>query len=120
MSAMSKTTIRFLKTVVAILKEYQSEKRNYSRTVILNPPPTERDVWEMAYWIHEVTKNDSLNTFSLKIGVDVGDKWAQIELEDRFPDDTQRAIRMLEHAITPSTDERPVFDIKTTNVFLKE
>jgi hypothetical protein len=117
---MSKTTTRFLQHVVAVLKEYQSEKRSYSRTVIVRPPPTEQDVWMIAYWVDAITKNDSLHGFSLKIGIEVGNAWASIELEDRYPQETERVIGMLELAIQPPKDKESVFDIKTTKVLMRD
>ena len=120
MSAMSKTTTRFLEHVVAVLKEYQSEKRSCYRTVIVRPPPTEQDVWTITYWVDAITKNDSLHHFSLKINIEAGNDRPSIVLEDRYPREIASVIGQFEVVIEPPKEKEPVFDIKTTKVLIRD
>jgi len=108
--------------MLSLLKQYQSERKDYSRTVILRPPPTEGEVETIAFWLHHITKNNTLHDFTVKIAICAGSEYAMIELERRNPwTDVESVISRIESWLAPpTTPAEPAFDIKTTSVLLRD
>lgn len=106
----------------ALLKEYQSEPKDYSRIVILRPPPTEGEIETIAHIVHHITKNNTLHDFTLKIGISTDSDMAIIELERRHrTTDVETVISHIECWLAPPiTPAEPAFDIKTTSILLRD
>lgn len=123
MSTNTKTVTKVFRYVLSVLKDYQSEKRSYSRNVRLRPEPTEDEILTIASYLHYITKNNSLHDFSLKIGISTDSDTAVIELENRFliTKETESLIASIELILNPPPkDDSKAFDIKTTSVLLRD